>query len=65
MFQGKYIFNLRSVFCGVQTQHDQIVTSARDFLRQDKPGIFVVGGTNLTGKTSLIKRIKEGGVNRI
>jgi len=61
MFQGKYIYNLRSIFCGVQGQHDQIVSSARDFLNQNKPGIFVVGGTNLTGKTTLKKRIQEEG----
>jgi len=63
MFQGNYILNLRSIFCGNPAQHAQILRFAQDFLKQNNPGIFVVGGTNLTGKTTLINKIKnEGGL---
>ena len=61
LFQGKYVPNLRAIFCGSQEQHSQIVLSARDFFTQEEPGIFVVGGTNLTGKTSLINKIGQDG----
>lgn len=58
IFQGKHIFNLRDVFCGSNHQHDEIVKSSAQFLLNDRPGIFVLGGTNLTGKTSLLEKIR-------
>lgn len=60
MLDPSYVMNLRDVFCGDGAQHETVVASAAHFLTQRKePGIFVVGGTNLTGKTSLVRKIGE------
>ncbi len=50
---------MRQIFCGFEKQHQLVVESANRFIQQPEPGAFIIGGTNLTGKTSLIKRIKR------
>lgn len=58
MLHKDNVMNLRDVFCGDGAQHEAVVASAAHFLTQRREsGIFVVGGTNLTGKTSLIRKI--------
>lgn len=58
-FQGKIIWNLRDVFCGSSNQHSDVIKSSAQFLSSNRPGIFIVGGTNLTGKTSLIEKLRN------
>lgn len=56
-FQGNNVFNLRDVFCGSKDQHSEVIASSAQFLKSNRPGIFVIGGTNLTGKTTLMQEI--------
>lgn len=51
------IFNLRSAFCGYQEQHQAVFSNAIDFLQNPYSGAFVVGGSNLTGKSTLLRQI--------
>jgi len=43
---------------GDQSQHQETIQKSHDFLKRDS-GLFIVGGTNLTGKTALTRKIME------
>lgn len=51
------ISNLRSVFTGDSLQHEGILREGTTFLKSNDPGVFIVGGTNLTGKSTLVRQI--------
>lgn len=51
--------DLRQVYCGYQQQQDEIFEAAKRFMEDPTPGMFIIGGTNLTGKSTLKKRIER------
>jgi hypothetical protein len=55
--QPKQTKCLRQVFCGDNAQHELIIASTKKLLHQPEAKAIVIGGTYLTGKSTLLQRI--------